>query len=79
MMRGVVTGGTAASALGSVPGEVIAKTGSAEFGGGDPPETHAWVVGARDGLAFAVVVEGGGGGGAVAAPIAGTFLDAIDS
>jgi cell division protein FtsI/penicillin-binding protein 2 len=77
MMRGVVTGGTAASALGQVPGDVIAKTGSAEFAGGDPPPTHAWVIGARDGLAFAVVVEGGGGGGAVAAPIAAAFLTAL--
>lgn len=77
MMRGVVTGGTAASALGGVPGEVIAKTGSAEFAGGDPPPTHAWVIGARGGLAFAVVVEGGGAGGAVAAPIAAAFLTAL--
>jgi cell division protein FtsI/penicillin-binding protein 2 len=77
MMRGVVTGGTAAAALGQVPGDVIAKTGSAEFAGGDPPPTHAWVIGARDGLAFAVVVEGGGAGGAVAAPIAAAFLNAL--
>ncbi|MFN3219029.1 MAG: penicillin-binding transpeptidase domain-containing protein [Acidimicrobiales bacterium] len=77
MMRGVVTGGTAAAGLGQVPGEVIAKTGSAEFAGGDPPPTHAWVIGARDGLAFAVVVEGGGAGGAVAAPIAAAFLTAL--
>ncbi len=69
MMRAVITSGTGANA--AVPGvSVFGKTGSAEFGGGDDPDTHAWFIGYWDDLAIAVVVEGGGGGGSVAAPIA---------
>ena len=40
------------------------------------PKTHAWFIGFRGDLAFAVIVEGGGVGGRVAAPIAHTFLAA---
>jgi cell division protein FtsI/penicillin-binding protein 2 len=72
MMQGVVTSGTAAGA--GLPPGTIGKTGTAEFGGGSPPPTHAWFVGARGDVAFAVVVYGGGVGGAVAAPIAAKFL-----
>jgi cell division protein FtsI/penicillin-binding protein 2 len=72
MMQGVVTSGTAAGA--GLPPGTIGKTGTAEFGGGSPPPTHAWFVGARGDVAFAVVVYGGGVGGAVAAPIAARFL-----
>jgi cell division protein FtsI/penicillin-binding protein 2 len=65
--------GTAAARTGQ---EIAGKTGTAEFGPGVPPQTHAWFVGFRGSLAFAVLVEGGGVGGRVAAPIAGRFLDA---
>jgi cell division protein FtsI/penicillin-binding protein 2 len=75
MMQGVVTGGTAVGA--GLPPGTIGKTGTAEFGGGSPPPTHAWFVGARGDVAFAVVVYGGGVGGAVAAPIAAKFLAAL--
>ena len=69
MMRAVITSGTGTNA--AVPSvSVSGKTGSAEFGGGDDPDTHAWFIGYWDDLAIAVVVEGGGGGGSVAAPIA---------
>jgi cell division protein FtsI/penicillin-binding protein 2 len=53
---------------------VAGKTGTAEFGTGDPPPTHAWFVGFRGDLAVAVLVEGGGVGGQVAAPIAARFF-----
>ena len=69
----------AAVALGpaAVPGQVVfGKTGTAEFGSTTPPATHAWFIGFRDGLAFAVLVEGGGVGGRVAAPLAAKFLAA---
>lgn len=72
LMRQVVTGGTAAGV--HFPGEVFGKTGTAEFGTGTPPKTHAWFIGWRGDLAFAVLVEGGGVGGKVAAPIAADFL-----
>ena len=69
MMLAVVTSGTGTNA--AVAGvDVHGKTGSAEFGSGDDPDTHAWFIGYWDDLAIAIVVEGGGGGGSVAAPIA---------
>lgn len=72
MMRSVVTAGTAASA--HLPAGTFGKTGTAEFGADTPPKTHAWFVGYRGSVAFAVLVEGGGVGGEVAAPIAASFL-----
>lgn len=77
LMRGVVTNGSGEVLLG-VPGEpVMAKTGTAEFGTEDPPETHAWIIGFQGDLAFAVFVEGGAGGGAVAGPVAAQFLTSL--
>jgi cell division protein FtsI/penicillin-binding protein 2 len=75
MMAGVVTNGTASGA--GLPAGTIGKTGTAEFGAGNPPQTHAWFVGARGDVGFAVLVYGGGVGGAVAAPIAARFLAAF--
>ncbi|MFA1547471.1 penicillin-binding transpeptidase domain-containing protein [Actinomadura chokoriensis] len=68
MMRAVVTGGTAEGA--GLPGGTAGKTGTAEFAGG----THAWFIGYRDDVAFAVFVQAGGSGPKVAAPIAAKFL-----
>ncbi len=76
LMRSVVTSGTG-TALRGVPGEVLGKSGTAEYGGGDPPPTHAWFIAARDDLALAVLVEDGRSGGSVAAPIAARFLSAL--
>ncbi|MBK5287493.1 MAG: penicillin-binding protein [Acidimicrobiia bacterium] len=75
LMTGVVQTGTGTAA--AIPGQPIAgKTGTAEFGTDTPPQTHAWFIGFRNDLAFAVLVEGGGVGGRVAAPIARNFLAA---
>ena len=76
LMRRVVTGGTGV-ALAGVPGEPRGKSGTAEFGPGDPPDTHAWFVAFRDDVAVAVLVEGGESGARVAAPIAARFLAAL--
>jgi cell division protein FtsI/penicillin-binding protein 2 len=76
LMRSVVTSGTG-TALAVVPGEVAGKTGTAEFGGGDPPPTHAWFIAFRGDLAVAVLVEKGSSGGAAAAPIAQRFFTAL--
>ncbi|WP_347626919.1 penicillin-binding transpeptidase domain-containing protein [Sphaerisporangium sp. B11E5] len=69
MMAAVVTDGTAARA--GLPSGTAGKTGTAEVAGA---RTHAWFIGYRDGLAFAVLVLNGGSGGSVAAPVAAEFL-----
>jgi cell division protein FtsI/penicillin-binding protein 2 len=76
LMRSVVTSGTG-TALAVVPGEVAGKTGTAEFGGGNPPPTHAWFIAFRGDLAVAVLVEKGSSGGAAAAPVAQRFFLAL--
>lgn len=76
MMREVVTSGTG-TALATVPGEPIGKSGTAEYGSGDPPPTHAWFIAAREDVAVAVVVEDKPSGGEFAAPIAAGFLEAL--
>jgi cell division protein FtsI/penicillin-binding protein 2 len=78
LMRSVVTSGTG-TALAAVPGEVAGKTGTAEYGGGNPPPTHAWFIAFRGDLAIAVLVEMGRSGGSVAAPIAARFYQALDA
>ncbi len=75
MMTAVVTSGTAATAR--LPAGTAGKTGTAEYGTGAKPPTHAWFIGYRGDLAFAVIVEGGGTGGEVAAPLASTFLRGV--
>jgi hypothetical protein len=72
MMRAVVTSGTAAGV--GLPAGVYGKTGTAEFGSGRNPPSHAWFIGYRGNLAFAVLVEGGGVGADASAPIANAFL-----
>jgi cell division protein FtsI/penicillin-binding protein 2 len=74
LMGEVVQRGTA-TVLRDTPGGVVrGKTGTAEFGSKNPPETRAWFVGYQGDLAFAVLVEQGKSGGTVAAPIAKAFL-----
>ncbi|MDQ6782891.1 MAG: penicillin-binding transpeptidase domain-containing protein [Actinomycetota bacterium] len=71
----VAPGGTAGGA--NLPAGTFGKTGTAEFGSGPTPPTHAWFIGFRGDLAFAVFVYGGGVGGSVAAPLAATMLRAL--
>jgi cell division protein FtsI/penicillin-binding protein 2 len=75
LMGAVVAYGTGAGR--GLPAGTFGKTGTAEFGSANPPATHAWFVGYRGDVAFAVLVVGGGVGGAVAAPIAARFLNAL--
>jgi len=79
MMAGVVNSpiGTASGA--GLPSGTFGKTGTAEFGSGTPLKTHAWFIGYRGNVAFAVLVVGGGIGGSVAAPIAARFLAGVGS
>jgi cell division protein FtsI/penicillin-binding protein 2 len=75
LMGDVVANGTGTEA--AVSGrQVSGKTGTAEFGDGENPPTHAWFVGFSGDLAFSVLIEGGGVGGRVAAPVASQFLRA---
>lgn len=75
LMRATVTSGSA-HALRELPGSPHAKTGTAEFGTGKPPRTHAWMIGYQgdSDLAWAVLLEDGGSGGADAGPVAARFL-----
>ncbi|MQY04046.1 penicillin-binding transpeptidase domain-containing protein [Actinomadura macrotermitis] len=76
LMPAVVSEGTARGV--AFPPGTAGKTGTAEFGSGAEPPTHAWFVGYRGDLAFAVIVEGGGTGAEAAAPLAAAFLKAVD-
>ncbi|GAA3845533.1 hypothetical protein GCM10022226_81020 [Sphaerisporangium flaviroseum] len=76
MMGAVVTKGTAKGA--GLPKGTAGKTGTAEFGTGPKLDSHAWFIGYRGEVAFAVVVEAGGMGGEVAAPVAATFLRGLN-
>ena len=75
MMRQVVTDGTATQ-INDVAG-VSGKTGTAEYVTGDPDKTHAWFIGWRGDLAFAVFVEQGGHPQDTALPICESFLKAL--
>ncbi|GAA3224331.1 penicillin-binding transpeptidase domain-containing protein [Actinocorallia longicatena] len=75
LMPAVVTEGTAHAV--TFPAGTAGKTGTAEFGSGEEPPTHAWFIGYRGDLAFSVIVEDGGTGAEAAAPVAARFLSAL--
>ena len=74
LMRGVVTQGSGRRLAGLDGPEVIAKTGTAEYGGKTPPKTHAWMIAAQGDLAVAVYVEDGESGSGTAGPLLEAFL-----
>ncbi len=76
LMRAVVTEGSG-SLLQDLPGEVGAKTGTAEYG--DPAAdgslpTHTWMIATQGDLAVAVFVETGQSGSGTAGPLLKAFL-----
>ncbi|QKW34037.1 hypothetical protein HUT06_08345 [Actinomadura sp. NAK00032] len=75
LMPAVVSEGTASGV--GFPAGTAGKTGTAEFGEGENPPTHAWFIGYRKDVAFAVIVEDGGTGAEAAAPIAAKFLRSL--
>jgi cell division protein FtsI/penicillin-binding protein 2 len=76
LMRAVVTEGSGRF-LAGLPGQVGAKTGTAEYGdpgpGGSLP-THVWMIATRGDLAVAVFVETGESGSQTAGPLLEAFL-----
>lgn len=74
LMRSTVEDGTAAF-LRDVPGDpVVAKTGTAEYGSGTPPDTHGWMIAVQGDLAVAVFVEEAESGSVTAGPLIEEFL-----
>jgi cell division protein FtsI/penicillin-binding protein 2 len=74
LMRATVESGTAAF-LANVPGEPVgAKTGTAEYGSGSPPDTHGWMIAVQGDLAVAVFVEDAESGSVTAGPLLEEFL-----
>lgn len=76
LMRGVVTTGSGRFLL-DLPGEIGAKTGTAEYGRPDRSgslATHAWMIATRGDLAVAVFVETGVSGSQTAGPVLEAFL-----
>ncbi|HXF02518.1 MAG TPA: penicillin-binding transpeptidase domain-containing protein [Arthrobacter sp.] len=76
MMRSAVVDGYLAN-LADLPGKpAIGKTGTAEYGSENPPQTHSWVIAGHGDLAIAVFVEDGKLGAETAGPLAEAFLEA---
>ena len=76
LMRAVVTSGSGRFLL-DVPGEIGAKTGTAEYGEPDASgalPTHAWMIATRGDLAVAVFVQTGVSGSQTAGPVLEAFL-----
>ncbi|MFF7457239.1 penicillin-binding transpeptidase domain-containing protein [Kitasatospora sp. NPDC008115] len=74
LMRATVTEGTA-GVLADLPGDVGAKTGTAEVSETEP--NNGWLVARRGNVAVAAVVEQGVTGGASAGPILRSLLAAV--
>lgn len=76
LMRGVVVNGTAHFLINMPAPPVLAKTGTAEFGSANPPQTHAWMIAIHGDLAVAAFVDVGQSGSGTAGPILESFLRA---
>jgi len=78
MMLSVVESGTAAGT--GLPPGTYAKTGTAEYGSGNPLPLDAWLMGFNGHIAFAmIVINSPGDGGPTDGPIVAKFLTAIGS
>ncbi|MCL3862248.1 penicillin-binding transpeptidase domain-containing protein [Actinotalea sp. K2] len=69
MMRAVVTEGGATFLVDTPGPEVLAKTGTAQFGSGPELRNHAWMIAVQGDLAIAVFVEEGDYGSTTAGPL----------
>lgn len=78
MMASVVSSGTAANT--GLPAGTYAKTGTAEYGSGNPLPIDAWLMGFHGDIAFCmVVINSPGEGGPTDGPIVAHFLDLLGS
>lgn len=81
LMAQVVATGTAAGT--GLPAGTYAKTGTAQYGRGNPLPTDAWLVGFNNNvlsgtqIAFAMVTVNGGEGGPTDGPVVAKFLDLL--
>jgi cell division protein FtsI/penicillin-binding protein 2 len=73
MMHQVVTDGTAAPQLSSLPGYVGAKTGSAQV---DGQIANGWLIAFDGDVAVGCVAQAGGSGVGAAGPVVRAILDA---
>ena len=73
MLRAVVREGSGAL-LQPLGPNLLAKTGTAEYGDTPPLPTHAWMIAAKGDLAVAVFVDTGSSGSGTAGPILKAFL-----
>jgi cell division protein FtsI/penicillin-binding protein 2 len=77
LMRSVVTGGTG-TLLDSLPNEVAAKTGTAQYGANGDKQ-HAWMVAIDGKVAVAAFVFDGSYGATSAGPLLKSFLQDVDA
>jgi cell division protein FtsI/penicillin-binding protein 2 len=76
MMLSVVLNGTASGT--GLPAGTHAKTGTAEYGSGNPLPLDGWLAGFNGNIAFAMIdVNAPGDGGPVDGPIVAQFLNAL--
>jgi cell division protein FtsI/penicillin-binding protein 2 len=75
MMAQVVATGTASGK--GLPAGTYAKTGTAQYGSGNPLPQDAWLVGFNGSIAFAMVTVDGGEGGPTDGPIVARFLNLV--
>lgn len=74
MMRAVVTEGGASFLADFRAPEVLAKTGTAQFGAGEDLRNHAWMIAIHGDAAIAVFVEDGDYGSTTSGPLLEQFL-----
>lgn len=79
LMFAVVNDGTSTFLQGLPGAPVGAKSGTAQYGTGDPPPTHAWMIAFQGDLAVVVFVEEGDYGTATAGPVLRSFLQQADA
>ena len=75
LMAQVVATGTAAGQ--GLPPGTYAKTGTAQYGHGNPLPTDAWLIGFNGNISFAMVTVDGGEGGPTDGPVVARFLDLV--